>query len=51
MYDIGIYVRYTYILSLICFSRMDFSGQYCIKGKTGDVRCDKKYISSKTYQQ
>jgi len=29
---------------------MDFSEQYHIEGKARDVKCDEKYILSKTYQ-
>ena len=41
-----------YILSLICFARMDFSELYHIHvgGETCDVKCDEKSISSKKYQ-
>jgi hypothetical protein len=39
-----------YILSLICFARMDFSQQYHIEGEAQDLRCNEKFISSKTYQ-
>ena len=41
---------YKYILSLICFARMNFSEQYHIKRKAFDVRCDDKSILSNTYQ-
>jgi hypothetical protein len=36
-----------YILSLICFARIDFSEQYHIEGKACDVRWHEKSVSSK----
>ena len=40
------------LLINICFARMDFlEQQYGIEGEAWDVRCDKKFISSETYQR
>ena len=39
-----------FILSLICFVRMDLIEQSHIDGEAWDVRCDEKCILNKTYQ-
>ena len=41
------YISHAYILSLICFARMDFSVQYRIEGEVLDMRYDEKSISRK----
>jgi hypothetical protein len=43
-------VEVIYLLSLICFAKMNFSEQYHIKGEACDVICYEKSISSKTYE-
>ena len=34
---------------MICFAKMDFSDQYRMEVEAVDVKCDEKFVSSKTY--